>query len=386
MRQIIISAIGILIIGLGYLGMTKMANSKKPEPEKEVRALPTVFTKKITNSSSPIAVTASGNLAARDRIEIYSEVQGIFEYSAHSFKPGINYQAGEVLLQLNSDEYRAGLRSQKSTLYNQIVAALPDLRFDYPDAFQKWQDYVTSFDVEDPLRPLPETTSDKEKLFIAGRSINSTWFNVKNAEERLSKYTIYAPFNGVLTEAALDKGVLVRPGQKLGEFINPSIYELEVAVNSSYVDLLRVGNTVALSNIEGTRTWQGKVSRLNSLVDPNTQTIQAFIRVNGNGLREGMYLEAKLTAKKEENTFELSRKLIVENNKLFVLRDGKLALTEIEPVHFTEKTAIVRGLPDGTEVLDRMLPGAYDGMAVKRFEEPKKENDLPVSEASDQGK
>ena len=368
MRQIIISVIGILIIGLGFLGKEMMANKKKPEPEKEARTVPTVFTQKVKNSSTPIAVTASGNLAARDRIEIYSEVQGIFEYSAHSFKPGISYRTGEILLQLNSDEYRAGLRSQKSTLYNQIVAALPDLRFDYPDAFQKWQDYVTSFDVEKPLRALPQTTSDKEKLFIAGRNINSIWFNVKNVEERLSKYTIYAPFNGVLTEAGLDKGVLVRPGQKLGEFINPGIYELEVAVNSSYVDLLKVGNTVVLNNIERTNTWQGKVSRLNSLVDPNTQTIQAFIRVNGKGLREGMYLEAKLTAKKEDNTFEISRKLIVENNKLFVLENNMLNLKEIQPVHYTEKTAVVRGLSDGTEILERMLPGAYDGMTVKRFE------------------
>jgi len=368
MRQIIISFLGVLIIALGYLGMEKMANKEKPEPEKEVRAIPTVFTKKIINSSTPIAVTASGNLAARDRIEIFSEVQGIFEYSTHPYKPGINYRNGEVLLQLNSDEYRAGLRAQKSTLYNQIIAVLPDLRFDYPDAFQKWQDYVTSFDVEQPLRSLPATTSDKEKLFIAGRNINSTWFNVKNVEERLSKYTIYAPFDGVLTEAGLDKGVLVRPGQKLGEFINPRIYELEVAVNSSYMDLLKVGNTVTLNNIEGTRTWQGRVSRLNSLVDPNTQSIQAFIRVNGNGLREGMYLEAKLTAKQEENTIEISRKLIVENKKIFVLEGGTLILREVQPVHFTEKTAVVRGLPDGTEILEKMLPGAYDGMAVKRFE------------------
>lgn len=366
-RKIIISLVGLGIIGLGYFGMQTMANKKKPEPEKAVRTVPTVFTKKITNSSTPIAVTASGNLAARDRIEIFSEVQGIFEYSAHAFKPGITYRNGEVLLQLNSDEYRANLRAQKSTLYNQIVAALPDLRFDYADAFQKWEDYVTSFDVEEPLRPLPQTTSNKEKLFIAGRNINSTWFNVKNVEERLTKYTIYAPFNGVLTEAGLDKGVLVRPGQKLGEFINPSIYELEVAVNSSYVDLLKVGNTVTLNNIERTNTWKGKVTRLNSLVDPNTQTIQAFIRVNGKGLREGMYLEATLTAKQEDNTFEISRKLIVENKKLFVLENGILTLKEVEPVHFTEKTAVVRGLPDGTEILERMLPGAYDGMAVKRY-------------------
>jgi len=368
LRQIIISLVGILIIAAGFFGKQKMAANKKPEPEKEVRAIPAVFTQKVKNGSSPISITASGNLSARDRIEIFSEVQGIFDFSSNQFKPGVYYKKGAVLMRLNSDEFRANLRAQKSTLYNQIVALLPDLRFDYPDAFQKWQDYVTSFDVEQILKPLPQSTSDKEKLFIAGRNINSTWFNVKNIEERLTKYTIYAPFNGVLTEANIDKGALVRAGQKLGEFISPNIYELEVAVNSSYADLLKTGNSVTLNNIERTKTWNGKVNRLNSLIDPNTQTIQAFIRVSGKGLREGMYLEADLTAKNEENTFEVSRKLITDNNKLFVLENEKLVLKEIDPVHFTEKTVVVRGLADGTEILERMLPGAYEGMTVKRFE------------------
>lgn len=368
MRQVIISVIGVLIIAGGFLIMQKMAATKKPEPEKEVRAIPSVFTQVVKNGSSPIKVTANGNLAARDRIEIFSEVQGIFEYSANQFKPGVNYKNGSVLLRLNSDEFRANLRSQKSNLYNQIVALLPDLRFDYPDDFQKWKDYVTNFDVEKSIQPLPESSSEKEKLFIAGRNINSTWYNVKNIEERLTKYTIYAPFNGVLTQANIDKGALVRAGQKLGEFINPNVYELEVAVNSSYADLLKVGGSVILNNIERTKTWKGKVNRLNSLIDPNTQTIQAFIRVSGKGLREGMYLEADLTAKNEENTFQVSRKLLTDNNKLFVLEGEKLKLREVETVHFTEKDVVVRGLADGTEILERMLPGAYDGMTVKRFQ------------------
>lgn len=368
MRQIIISAIGIAIIAAGFFGMKKMAATEKPVREKEVRAIPTVFTQQVKNGNTAINVTASGNLAARDRIEIFSEVQGIFEYSANAFKPGVNYKKGAVLMQLNSDEHRANLRAQKSGLYNQVVALLPDLRFDYPDAFQKWQDYVTAFDVEQLLQPLPTASTDKEKLFIAGRNINSTWYTVKNIEERLTKYTIYAPYNGVLTEANIDKGALVRAGQKLGEYINPYIYELEVAINSSYADLLKVGNTVSLNNIERTKKWDGKINRINPLIDPNTQTIQAFIRVSGKGLREGMYLEADLTAKNEDNTFEVSRKLLTDNNKLFVLEGEVLKLTEIEPVHFTETTVVVRGLTDGTEYLNRMLPGAYDGMKVQRFE------------------
>lgn len=369
MRQIIISVIGLAIIALGFFGMKKMAATEKPVRPKEVRAIPTVFTQQVKNGSTPVTVTASGNLAARDRIEIFSEVQGIFEYSSKAFKPGMYYKSGSVLLRLNSDEHRANLRSQKSNLYNQIVALLPDLRFDYPDAFEKWKAYVNTFDVEQTLKALPETTSEKEKLYIAGKNIISTWYNVKNIEERLTKYSIYAPFNGVLTQASVDKGALVRQGQKLGEFINPNIYELEVAINSSYADLLKVGNAVTLNNIERTKKWNGKINRINSLIDPNTQTIQAFIRVNGKGLREGMYLEADLTARNEDNTFEVSRKLITDNNKLFVLEGDVLKLKEISPVHFNEKTAVVRGLANGTEILEKMLPGAYDGMQVKRFKE-----------------
>ncbi|MFK8103970.1 MAG: efflux RND transporter periplasmic adaptor subunit [Saprospiraceae bacterium] len=371
MRQIIISAIGLAIIAAGFFGMKKMAGTEKPVRPKEARAVPTVFTQIVKNGSTPVTVTASGNLAARDRIEIFSEVQGIFDESANAFKPGVYYKKGSVLLRLNSDEFRANLRSQKSNLYNQIVALLPDLRFDYPDAFQRWKDYVNDYSVAQILKPLPETTSEKEKLFIAGRNINTTWYNVKNIEERLTKYSIYAPFNGILTQANIDKGALVRPGQKLGEFINPNIYELEVAVNSSYADLLKVSNSVTLNNIERTKTWKGKVNRINSLIDPNTQTIQAFIRVSGKGLREGMYLEADLTAKNENNTFEISRKLLTDNSKVFVLQDSVLALKEIEAVHFTEKTAVIRGLSDGTEILKRTLPGAYNGMVVKRFKERK---------------
>ena len=368
LRQIMISLGGILIIAAGFFGMQKMAANKKPEPEKEVRAVPAVFTQKVKNGSTPISISASGSLAARDRIEIFSEVQGIFDYSSNQFKPGVYYKKGAVLMRLNSDEFRANMRSQKSSLYNQMVAILPDLRFDYPDSFENWQDYVNAFEVEEMIKPLPVPSSDKEKLFIAGKNINSVWYNIKNLEERLTKYTIYAPFSGVLTEANINIGALVRAGQKLGEFISPNIYELEVAVNSSYADLLKVGNAVTVNNIEQTKNWKGKVDRLNSLIDPNTQTIQAFIRVSGKGLREGMYLEADLTSKNMENTFEVSRKLLADNNKLFVLEGEFLKLIEIEPVHFTEKTVVVRGLADGTEILERMLPGAYDGMTVKRFQ------------------
>ena len=367
MRQIIISICGILLVAGAFFTKKYLADSKKDPTVKTKPPIPTVFTDIVKNGDTPITVTASGNLAALNRIELFAEVQGIFEHSANIFEPGIGYKKGSVLMRINSDEHRANLRSQKSNLYNQIVAALPDLKFDYPDAAQRWEQYVADFDVNATLSELPKTISDKEKLFIAGRNINSTWYAVKNLEERLSKYTIYAPFSGVLTEALVDRGALIRAGQKLGEFINPNIYELEVAVNSAYADILKVGKPVTLHNIERTKTWTGKVHRLNPLIDPNSQSVKAYIQLSGKDLREGQYLEADLTAKEEANTYEVSRKLIVDNDKIFVLRDTLLSLVTIEPVYFKEKTVVVRGLEDGWKVINKSVPGGYDGMVVKEL-------------------
>ena len=369
MRQIIISVIGILIIGGGYLAKQSLASTERPQREKPKKATSKVFTQVVKNQDTPITVTASGNVAAKERIELFSEVQGIFEYSDKAFKPGVSYKSGEVLIRLNSAEERARLLSQKSSLQNLLVGILPDLKFDYPDAFDKWETYIKSFDVNARLQPLPKFSSDREEFYIAGQNIITTWYTVKNIEERLNKYTIYTPFDGVLTAAEINKGSLVRAGQKLGEFINPNVYELEVAVNSSYANLLKRGSMVQLQNVEKTKSWNGKVTRINDLIDPNTQTIQAYIEVSGRGLREGMYLEATLKAKNEKNTLEISRKLLVDNSRVFVFVDNKLKLTEINPVHYTDKTVVIRGLEDGIEILEKMLPGAYDGMSVEQFEQ-----------------
>ena len=172
-----------------------------------------------------------------------------------------------------------------------------------------------------------------------------------------------------MTEALVNPGALIRPGQKLGEFIDNGVYELEVAVNTEYGDLLGVGKKVKLHNVENTKQWDGRVIRVNSLVDPASQTIPTFIQVRGSGLKEGMYLEADVTAKEEENTFELNRKLLFDNNNVFVVRDTVLDVVQVEPVYFKESTAVVKGLNNGDKVLSRVVPGAYVGMKVKIFSE-----------------
>lgn len=369
MRKIILSLLGVLlIIGAFFASEAIVASNQRTRP-KPKKVIKTVFVEDAVNGVVPIEISANGNLVAQRRLEIFSEVQGVLQKGSKLFKPGQEYRKGQTLLSLNSSEYYATVQSQKSALYDQITSIMPDLRLDYPEAYPKWQAYLNNFDVSKATPPLPEITSEKEGYFISGRNIQTAYYNVKNLEQRLGKYRITAPFTGVLTEALVTEGTLVRSGQKLGEFIDTSLYELEVAISKNYADLLQVNNEVTLSTIDGKQTYTGKVTRVNGNINQASQTINAYIEVKGEGLREGVYLEALLQAKEEQEAISLPRGLLQPNNELFMVRDSILDVIEVNPVYFSDKEVVVKGIPEGTKIVSKPVPGAYAGMLVKIYSE-----------------
>lgn len=368
MRKTILSVLfGIVVIIGAYFLSGIIASSKenrRPKPQKVVK---TVFVDTIKNGEVPIVVPANGNLVAKRRVELYAEVQGVFRRGNQPFKPGQQYNRGQTLIKIDASEYFASVQSAKSELYNLITSIMPDLQLDYPEHFPKWQEYLASFDLERSTPKLPNVTAEKEKYFITGRGIYSSYYNVKNLEQRLSKYTISAPFSGILTEALVTEGTLVRAGQKLGEFIETGTYELEVAVSKTYADFLKVNEEVRLSNLEKTQEFTGKVIRVNGRVDQASQTITAFIEVKGENLREGQYLEANLNARNESNAIEIDRSLLLENDQIFVVRDSILDVIDVKPIYFTDKKVVLKEVPDGETIVSRPVSGGYAGMLVKVY-------------------
>lgn len=365
LRKIIGAALGLaMLVGTWLVAQDLIESNKRPVREVP-KAVKTVYTQAVINHTIPIIISANGNLVASRKIELYSEVQGIFQETALPFKAGQSYRKGQVLLKLDSREFYTSLLAQRSTLFDLITAMMPDLRFDYPESFKHWQEYLNNFDLEKELAPLPEPISEKEKYFVNGRQVVSTFYSIKNLEERYSKYTISAPFSGVLTESLVNPGTLVRSGQKLGEFVSMEDFELEVNVNEEFINVLEVGEPVGLYDLTGERDWTGTVRRINGRIDQSTQTVQVFIGVRGKGLVEGMYLESNIQARSENGVIEIPRSLLINELEVFVVEDDKLALMAVEPVHFTDKTAIVRGIPDGTDLVIRPVPGAYSGMLVQ---------------------
>ena len=277
MRKLIIVGAGVVVLGLSFIISNILKDSKELPVQKVTKVEKTVFVKEVINGDVAINIIANGNLQAKNKVAIYSEVQGVLKPTSKPFKAGVSYSKGQTLLHINSQEFYASIQSQRSSLQNLIASIMPDLRLDYPGSFEKWNTYLKNYDINKTVQPLPKANSDKEKYFVTGKNIYTTYYNVKNLESRLGKYNLRAPFSGVITEALVTNGTLVRVGQKMGEFIDTSVFELALSVNGSFADILKVGKTVELQNLEKNKMWSGKVARINGKLDQATQTVQVFI-------------------------------------------------------------------------------------------------------------
>lgn len=365
MRKVILSILAIVILIAAFFGAKLIIDSKKSpilEVKKDVIEVASVA---IHNTAIVIGIPANGNLQAKRRIELFAEVTGVFKPTRKLFRTGQPYDKGELIIAIDHVEFYAQVQSARSNLNNQITAIMPDLRLDYPESYPQWQDYLNNWNMDRNISNLPAPKNDKEKYFITGRNIYTTYYTTKNLENRLSKFRIKAPFSGVLTEAMVSEGTLVRNGQQLGEFIQVGTYELEVAVSAEFAHLLQIGNEVEMSNISKTSKYTGSLTRINAKVNQSSQTITAVIEVTDPSLKEGMYLTANLKAQNIEEAIEIDRSLLQNTNQIFIVDQGKLKLIDVQPAHFSDKMVVLKGIEEGTVILTKTVPGAYQGLMVK---------------------
>lgn len=365
-RIILSIIIGGLLLAGGWFGMKYLA-SLKPDPvKKEVpKRIKEVEVVTINNGSIAAKLDVQGRLEAFNKIALFTEVGGAVKTSK-PFKKGTYFAKGEVMMRIDDAEARLTLQAQKATLMNSIAMMMPDLKIDYPESFPAWESYLSGFDVDAPIKGLPAAATQREKLFVAGRNLYTQYYTIKSVEERLSKYTLYAPFSGVLTSADINEGAVIRPGQQLGELMATGFYEMVATVPLSQLDFLQPGGEVKLYSEDIDGAWTGKVRRIGDQIDPGTQTVSVFIGVSGKELREGMYLRGEADARMMNNVVEIDRDLLIDEGEVYVIKnDTLLSLVPVDVRKFNRETVIVSGLPNGAKLLTSDVAGAYDGMRVK---------------------
>ena len=367
LNNLLKALLGLGIIAVGFFGMRYLFSLKQEPPKKEVQQrVKAVETRRVSNADLATTLTVQGRLQAYNKIELYTEVGGAVEETGRPLKEGTYFGKGNVILRINSEEARLTLQSQKASLLNSIAQIMPDLKIDYPESFPAWERYLSDFDVDEPLPELPTAVDQQEKLFIAGRNLYSQYYTIKSAEERLSKYVLYAPFSGVLTQINVDEGAVVRPGQVLGELMATGYYELVATVPLSDLNYLQPGGGVTLYSEDIAGQWTGEVRRISDQIDAGSQTVDVFIGVSGKELREGMYLRGEAAARTLDNVVEIDRNLLIDERQVYVVQDDSLlTLTPVTVRKADRNTVLVSGLPDGTQLVTGTVAGAFEGMRVK---------------------
>ena len=362
-RKWILFISGFLVIAISFQLSKKIIDSNPPPRKKAENKTKDVYIKKVVNGKYQVQIPSEGILQAYKRIRITSRVQGLMRAINPLFKPGQEYQSGQIIVKIEPAEFLANVISQRATLFNLITSILPDLNLDFPESYKIWNDYLKKFDLQKGVPQLPKM-NDKVKLFVSGRGVISSYYSLLNLEKTLGFYTIRAPFNGVLVNANVTEGSLIRPGQELGEFISPGDYELKVALPKSYLSNIEKGAKVKVKSIDTGKDFFGIVSRINSKVNTQTQSVEVFIRIKDKRLKEGMYMQAYIDAITFDNVFAIDRGLINGSQELFIVKDNKLTLQKVNPIHYTETLAIIEGLLDGQQIIAQPMIGAYSGMEI----------------------
>ena len=381
-RKIIIIA-GVLLVAAAIFVTQWLAGRNQEDSSQQQSASQTsatvVSTRQVNVQDVQSYVDITGRLEPEDKIDIYAEVGGVLLPTKPAFKVGNRFRRGTPLVRINDSEARQNLRAQKSNYITTLASVVPDLKIDFPDAYQTWENYLLSFSVDEPVPPLPDPLSEQLRLFLGARNVYTQYYTLRQLEEQLDKYRIYAPFTGTLTEASINQGTLIRQGQKLGEFIKDDVYEMEAAVRPEELAFIAVGDEVELSSVPSDSSWQGTIVRINERVEPASQTVKVFVRVDGDALKAGMYLEGRVRGRLYENAFEIPRDVLVNENKVFIVQDSTAELLTVETLKTSDEIAIVRGLEDGMTLITEDNTEAFSGTKVAS-----EQSSQPSSSASPQ--
>ncbi|MFN3639290.1 MAG: efflux RND transporter periplasmic adaptor subunit [Flavobacterium sp.] len=305
----------------------------------------------------------TGRVIPKNSSDLYAEVQGTISPTNKPFKPGVFYKKGELILTINSNEFENQLKAEKSNFLGLLTSILPDLKSDYPEGYKDWIQFIENYDVNNPLNDIPKYNTNSENYFLTSRQIFSTYFKIKSLEDRLGKYRIYAPYDGILSQTNADLGSLVNPSQFLGKFISTQ-YEIEAGVSINQLKNLTIGETIEFENKKLGTKYQAKVARINSILDVNTQNIPIYLDVNSSSLLSGIYLEGNLPRNGQNKSFRIPSKVLKRDGSIIVLESNILKKRSISVIEIDGEYVYVEGLKSGDTIVLNDFANPVSGLKI----------------------
>jgi len=317
------------------------------------------------NSNQNSEIKSSGRVVSLNNITISSETSGKLE-GDFSIKKGVKFRKGSILFKVKNTDIDLLVKAKKSKFMNLLSSNLAEIKLDFPDEYKKWDDFFNSLSLEKTIGNLPETNSSKEKNFIISRGIMSEYLSVKSDEEKLRKYTVRAPFDGVISKSYTDIGANVNMGSPVIDVIRDGKKEVELTINTSENEFIKIGSEVLLT--DGTNTFVGKITRKGNFVNEKTQNISVFTEISSDTemIYSGMYLEGTISSNITNNVCKIPRRSIFSENNIYVVNsESKLEIMSVEIISYQGSNVLVRGINNNTMVVNEPLIDVTEGIIVK---------------------
>lgn len=241
-------------------------------PSGERGPLPVVVAAVDTREDFGDPLEALGTSLANESVQVKANVTD-FAVEIH-FDDGDQVEKDQLLLRMKDDGLRAELKAARAT-------------FD-----QRKSAYERARDLVEQQAVSSATLQERE---AALRQIEG---EIEQIESRIRDRTLRAPFSGVLGTRRISPGALVSAGETITTLDDLSSIRVEFEVPSLFLTALHPGMELrATSQAFPDETFTGRLSHIDSRVDPVTRTLKARGRFpNEDGrLRPGLLMRLRLT-------------------------------------------------------------------------------------------
>jgi membrane fusion protein (multidrug efflux system) len=277
---LMLSVTAVVIAGLGFVKFRQVKAamavyaSFQPPPE----AVTTIIARQ---ESWPTTIAAIGTVAAVRGVTVSADLPGIVETIA--FDSGGAVKQGDVLVQLDTRQEHAQLAAAEA----QRDLARANL--------QRMRSLIEQ-------RIVSQAEYDQSEA--AFKSAEATGVEIRAT---IGRKTIRAPFSGVLGIRQVNLGQYLAGGAPIVSLQSLTPAYVNFAVPQQHVGALKVGTQVRAS-VENTELKAaGRVTAIDSVVDPATRNLQVqttFANADGR-LRPGMFVQANVVIGRAETVVTL---------------------------------------------------------------------------------
>lgn len=297
----------------------------------------------------------SGALMPDREARIRAEIAGAV--LATNAEQGERVSAGAVLARLDDASVRDAAISARSAVAQATVAALQATRELQRSKTLAAAGAIAEREVEGAERA---NLGAQAQLADATARLSSADKNVRNT-------IIRAPFAGVVSERAVSPGDIVAPGSALFTIIDPRSLRVEASVPTSALADVRIGAPVLFTVNGSDRVLEGRVTRVNPMVDAQTKQVRLLASVpnQAGALVAGLFVEGRVAAEKRIGVM-IPESAIDQTGltpSVMRLKGGKVEKVEVQ-LGVRDEAAAMFEVAIGIASGDTVLLGAARGISV----------------------